>query len=87
MVTVIPMFFCGWPWEAQPAHVFHEPVRLSSCGRNLEFVHGAGKSSPTRREHRGTFNIHQLILADRTPDHPFCIIVLCSHFLEPEALS
>ena len=37
-------------------------------GRNLEFSHGAGDSSPTLREaHHGIFNVHQLMSADATP--------------------
>jgi len=40
----------------------------SSWGRNLEFVNGAGNSSPTLREgHHAIFNVHQLMPADGTP--------------------
>ena len=39
-----------------------------SQGMNLEFVCGAGDSSPTLHEgHRGIFHVHQLMLSDGAP--------------------
>ena len=39
-----------------------------SQGRNLEFVHGAGESSPIlRKGHSEIVIVHQLMPADRTP--------------------
>ena len=45
-----------------------DAVPLAGEGRNLSFIQGAGKYSSTLREgHRGIFDVHKLMLADRTP--------------------
>ena len=44
-----------------------DAVSPAGKGRDLEFGHGASKYSPTLRGHRGIFNIHRLMPADRIP--------------------
>ena len=51
------------PWDMGNVRLGHK--------FGTSFGHGAGDSSPTLREgHCGIFNIHQLMLADRTPSLP-----------------
>ena len=69
---IIPTFLWGWLGEVWPKYFTYRlakpNVRVRSWGRNSEFGHGTGGSSPTLLKGlRRIFKFHQLMPANGTP--------------------